>query len=55
MKKKINIQFIIITIVAIITTVSLSTFVFYKLFKKEVMESIKTNCELIMILIQSIL
>lgn len=47
MKKKINIQFIIITIVAIITTVSLSTFVFYKLFKKEVMESIKTNCELI--------
>ena len=47
MKKKINIQFIIITIVAIITTVSLSTLVFYKLFKKEVMESIKTNCELI--------
>lgn len=47
MKKKINIQFIIIALVAIILMVSSSTFVFYKLFKKEVMSSIKTYCELI--------
>ncbi len=47
MKRKINIQFIIITLVAILTTVSLSTYVFYNLFKKEVMSDIKTNSQII--------
>ena len=47
MKKKINIQFIIITLIAILTTVLLSTCIFYNLFKKEVMRDIKTNAQLI--------
>ena len=47
MKKKINIQFIIITFIAILTTVLLSTCIFYNLFKKEVMRDIKTNAQLI--------
>ncbi len=47
MKKKINIQFIIVTFVAILTTVLLSTYIFYNLFKKEVMSDIKTNAQLI--------
>ena len=43
MKKKINIQFLIITLLAILTTVSLSIFVFYELFKQEVMADLKTH------------
>ena len=47
MKKKINIQFLIITLLAILTTVSLSIFVFYELFKQEVMADLKTNTQLL--------
>ena len=43
MKKKINIQFLIITLLAILTTVSLSIFVFYELFKQEVMADLKED------------
>lgn len=42
MKKKINLQFMMLTFLAILTTVSLSTFVFYELFKKEVLSDLKT-------------
>lgn len=47
MKKKINIQFIIVAIVAVLVTVTLSTFVFYDLFKKEVLEEIKTYAHIL--------
>lgn len=47
MKKKINIQFLIITFLAILTTVSLSIFVFYELFQQEVMKDLKTNTQLL--------
>ena len=47
MKKKINIQFLIITLLAILTTVSLSIFVFYELFMQEVMADLKTNTQLL--------
>lgn len=46
MKKKINLQFIILTMIAILTTVSLSTFVFYELLKKEVIGDLKTYTQL---------
>ncbi len=42
MKKKINIQFILVAAITIILTISLSTVIFYELFKKEVMEELKT-------------
>lgn len=42
MKKKINIQFILITMLAIIITVFSVSFVYYELFKDEVMEDLKT-------------
>ena len=42
MKKKINMRFLTVTAVAIITIVSMATVVFYELFKKEVMQDIKT-------------
>lgn len=47
MKKKINAQFLIITLLAILTTVSLSIFVFYELFQREVMSDLKTYTQLI--------
>lgn len=46
MKKKINAQFLIITLLAILTTVSLSIFVFYELFQQEVMADLKTYTQL---------
>lgn len=46
MKKKINVQFLIITLLAILTTVSLSIFVFYELFQQEVMSDLKTYTQL---------
>lgn len=47
MKRKINAQFLIITLLAILTTVSLSIFVFYELFQREVMSDLKTYTQLI--------
>lgn len=42
MKKKINAQFLIVVLIAIITTLVLATYVFYELFQKEVLEDLKT-------------
>ncbi|MDO5519234.1 MAG: ATP-binding protein [bacterium] len=42
MKKKINFRFLAVVAVAIIITVTMSTIVFYELFKKEVMQDLKT-------------
>ena len=47
MKRKINLQFIIVALVAILTTVSLSAFVFYEQFKKEVASELKNYADLI--------
>jgi two-component system phosphate regulon sensor histidine kinase PhoR len=46
MKKKINLQFVVLTLLAILTTVSLSAFVFYGLFQKEVISDLKSYTEL---------
>lgn len=46
MKKRINIQFMVLTLAAILATVTLSAFVFYNLFKKELMSDLKTYTEL---------
>jgi len=46
MKKKINLQFMIISAVGILLTLCLSTVVFYELFKNEVMEELKTYAHL---------
>lgn len=42
MKRRINAQFIIIVLVAIVATLVLATVVFYELFQKEVLEELKT-------------
>ncbi|MDO5291963.1 MAG: ATP-binding protein [bacterium] len=42
MKKKINLRFLAVVAVAIIITVTMATVVFYELFKKEVMQDLKT-------------
>lgn len=47
MKKKINIQFLLIAILAIGFTVAITSMVFYELFKKEVMDSLKTYAHVI--------
>lgn len=47
MKKKINIRFLIIVALAIISAVTLSTLVFYEMFKKEVMQDLKTYVHVI--------
>ena len=47
MKKKINIQFLLIAILAIGFTVATTSMVFYELFKKEVMDSLKTYAHVI--------
>lgn len=47
MKKKINIQFILIAILAIGFTVASTSMVFYELFKKEVMKSLQTYAHVI--------
>lgn len=46
MKKRINLQFMVLTLATILATVSLSTVVFYRLFKKEVFSDLKTYTEL---------
>lgn len=42
MKKKINLQFIIIVFIAIVITLTFATVVFYELFQKEVLEELRT-------------
>ncbi len=47
MKKKINFQLLIITAIAIVTTLTLAMAVFYDLFKKEVLEELKVYAEVL--------
>ncbi len=47
MKKKINIQFLVIAVLAILFTVTSISFVFYEIFKKEVLEDLKTYAHVI--------
>ena len=47
MKKKINLQFIMITAIAIIFTAVFSGIIFYEIFKTEVMEEIKSYAHLL--------
>lgn len=47
MKKKINLQFLIISAVGILLTMCLSTVVFYELFKNEVMDELKTYAQML--------
>lgn len=46
MKKRINLQFMLLILIAILATVSLSTAVFYKILKKEVLADLRTYTEL---------
>ncbi len=43
MKKKINIQFIVIAVMAILVTMMMMSIVYYELFKKQVQEDLKVN------------
>lgn len=47
MKKKIHLQFMVISALAILLTLFLSTVIFYGLFKTEVMEEIKTYAQVL--------
>lgn len=47
MKKKINLQFIMITAIAILFTAFFSGFIFYEIFKEEVVEEIKSYARLL--------
>lgn len=47
MKKKINLQFMIISAVGILLTLFLSTVIFYELFKSEVMDELETYAHVI--------
>lgn len=47
MKKKINLQFLIISAVGILLAICLSTVVFYELFKNEVMDELKTYAQML--------
>lgn len=47
MKKKINLQFMIVAIIAILATVSLVSVIYYELFKKEVMSNLEDYALLI--------
>lgn len=47
MKKKINLQFLIISAVGILLTLCLSTVIFYELFKSEVMDELATYAHVI--------
>lgn len=45
-KKRINIQYMLLTLLAIIATVAISSVVFYELIKKEVVGDLKTYTDL---------
>lgn len=47
MKKRINVQFLIISAVGVLLTLSLSTAIFYKLLKNEVMDGLETYAHII--------
>ncbi|MCI8327399.1 MAG: two-component sensor histidine kinase [Lachnospiraceae bacterium] len=47
MKKKINLQFMIISAVGILLTFCLSTVIFYELFKREIMDELETYAHVI--------
>ena len=47
MKKKINLQFMVISAVGILLAMCLSTVVFYELFKNEVMDELKTYAQVL--------
>ena len=47
MKKKINLQFMVISAVGILLTLCLSTVIFYELFKSEVMDELETYAHVI--------
>lgn len=47
MKRKINLQFMIVALIAILATVSLVSIVYYELFKKEVMSNLEEYTHLI--------
>lgn len=47
MKKKINLQFMFISVVGILLTFCLSTVIFYELFKSEVVDELKTYADVI--------
>ena len=46
LKKRINIQYMLLTLLAIIATVAISSVVFYELIKKEVVGDLKTYTDL---------
>ena len=50
LKKRINIQYMLLTLLAIIATVAISSVVFYELIKKEVVGDLKTYTKVCIII-----
>ena len=47
MKRRINIQFIIITIIAILTTMGLMVWILYNVFREQVLDGLRLEAEVL--------